>query len=223
MVKKGFFTLILVFLLSDGLFAATFEVFLKNGTTGAPMAEYPIRILLVDKKSGGVVKTFEGKTDNKGIYREDIKHKEDTVLYSLITYRGVKYQYPIESGSRNKVLVYEITDQPKDTNIPGRTIIISPQDEHTIQVYDILLIENQGNKTLVERFNDKLDTNQVLNVPVPYGYRLNQLQGMSAEKIRTYGSSLITLEHIPPGKREYIFGYLIRSDTGLFNLEYFLL
>ncbi len=93
-------------------------------------------------------------------------------------------------------------------------MVISPQDEHTLQVFEVIIVKNTGKTTFVGRFNDELDTEQVLFVPLPMGYRLSQVMGLNTRKILTFNGGIVTQDVVTPGEREIVIGYLLKSDTG---------
>jgi hypothetical protein len=203
------------------LFGMPLKVTIKNATTGTVLKNYPFSVEIRKSKSGDLLKRIELKTDDNGIYTGNIPIDGQSTLYGLVSYRGVTYSAIADKGGQLSINVYEITDRSNVIKIPHRTMIISPQDERTVQVFEVLIIKNSGNETFVGRFNDELDTHQVLFIPMPRGYRLNHLQGITSQKVFTYNKGIVTQEEIPPGERELVLGYILRSDTGLFDLSVF--
>ncbi len=226
MWKKIVFLIISVILLGmESVLAMPVSVTLRNGTTGNALGEYPFSIEMRDEKTGRIVKELKLRTDGKGTYRGEVKPEKGVSTIAMVSYRGVTYRSLPEkkagTGLSFDLNVYEITDRADNITIPHRTMVISPQDDRTVQVFEVLIIRNTGKMTFVGSFNDDLDTEQVLFIPMPLGYRLSQLQGMDTRKIQTFNGGLVTQEPIPPGEKELVLGYFLRSDTGLFDLSLF--
>ena len=120
------------------------------------------------------------------------------------------------------VEVYEITSSHEEVSIPSRTMVITPTDERTLEVYESLQVNNSGNHTYVGTFNDELDLTQVLHIPVPESYRLREIQtGADSSKIRTLGRAIVSQNEIKPGTSQISMRYLVVSDIGFFDLSLF--
>ncbi len=222
MWKKTILTVLLTTLFVSSLYAMPVEVTIRNGTTRDVLPNYPFTIHMLNK-TGKEASKLDLRTDSKGLYRGDLPFGKDTVLLARATYRGVTYETTsfkkIKDTLVAELTVYEITDRADNITIPHRTLVVSPQNDHTVQVFEIIQLKNKGTRTFVGRYNDELDTHQVLYIPMPLGYRLNHLQGIDSRKVLTYNRAIITEEKLPPGEREIVLGYLLRSDTGLFDLS----
>lgn len=219
MGKKIFITVLFVFFMVTPLFGMPLKVTIKNATTGVMLKDYPFSVEIRKSKSGKLLKKMEFKTNNRGIYTGNISMDVQNTLYGRVSYKGVTYTAMAGEDGRLNINVYEITDRSDAIKVPHRTIIISPQDDRTVQLFEVLIIRNNGNKTFVGRFNDELKTHQVLFIPLPRGYRLNHVQGIMPQKVFTYNRGIVTEEEILPGERELVLGYMLRSDTGFFDLS----
>ena len=227
-MRKGIIIIILLIAaFSERAYSLPLEVALVNRTKGEALADYPFKLkVLKTGPDGGqtLLRTSELKTDSKGLYKGDIDTAGGDMLSAEVNYRGITYSMPtdrIVKGQKDYVInlpVYDITDKADDIKIRQRTMVLSPQDDKTMQVFEILGIDNSGKYTYVGRFNDKLDVHQVLYIPLPRGYRLTHIQGMDSNKVYTYNGGLVTQENIRPGEKELLIGYILRSDTGLFDL-----
>ena len=223
MWKKAVF-LIFVFVLIniDPGWAVPLKVIVKNSTTGKNLSDYPITIEIRDKKGTSLLKSVQLKTDKSGAYEGDIEIEDASKVFVSVSYRGVTYRALPEKrdgdGLSFSISVYEITDRADSISIPYRTMVITPHNDNTLQIFEVLIVKNTGNKTFVGSFNDELDTDQVLFIPLPLGYRLNQVMGINTSKILTYNGGIVTQDVIPPGEREIVLGYFLRSDTGYFDL-----
>jgi hypothetical protein len=228
--KKTFCLIVFILVLLNNAYAIPFRVTVTNVSKGEKLPNYPVIIKIVNPKTDGTfdtVKSLSFETDSTGFFEGTVDESTGKAIVGELNYRGITYSSPlirIEKGEKKYSLdlsVFEITDSMENVAISQRMIMASPLDDKTIQVFEKLIVENQGNFSYVGRFNDELDTHQVLYVPVPQWYRLTQVQGIDARKILTYNRGIITQEGIIPGQREIFLGYTVQSDTGFFDLTLF--
>lgn len=224
---------VLFFLLSwtTGSLAATFSVKVLNGTEQAVLSNYPVTVRIqetIDSRSKKILSAQEGRTDSRGIFDGEIPASAGNVLVAEINYRGIPYfsePVTIGDGRQNYDLMvagYEITSSHAKITIPSRTLMMTPIDERTLEVYDTLQVVNDGHNTYVGAFNDELDVSQVLNIPVPENYRLLGYQaGSPTPKIRMLGRAIVTQNEIKPGNGQILLRYQIFSDIGFFDLSMF--
>jgi hypothetical protein len=205
-------------------------VTVTNGSKNEKLPNYPVSVKIVNPRTDGTfdtVKTLSIDTDSAGFYEGTIDGSSGKAIVGELNYRGITYFSPligIDKAEKKYSLdlsVFEITDKMENITISERMMIASPVDARTIQVFEKIVIENNGNASYVGKFNEELDVHQVLYIPVPQWYRLTQVQGINTRKIFTYNRGIISQEGIIPGKREILFGYTVRSDTGLFDLTLF--
>ncbi len=197
------------------------EVMLWNGTANRPLGDYPFTIEIRNSE-GRVIQKKEMRTASDGRYTLSTPVDKPSVFVE-VNYRGVNYEGKamLSKGIyRVEIPVYEITDREDMVKVMQRTAIISLDSERSISVFEILHIRNGGKRTFVGRFNDELDLHQVLYLSMPEGYRLTHLQGLDPRKVVTYRRAVVTQAAIPPGDREYILGYTITSDRGVFSLAF---
>jgi hypothetical protein len=211
----------------NNAYAIPFRVTVTNVSKGEKLPNYPVNIKIVNPKTDGTfdtMKTLSFETDSTGFFEGTVDGSSGKGIIGELNYRGITYSSPfirIEKGEKKYLIdlsVFEITDKMENVTISQGMIMASPLDDKTIQVFEKLTIENKGNFSYVGRFNEELDTHQVLYIPVPQWYRLTQVQGIDARKILTFNRGIITLEGIIPGQREIFLGYTVQSDTGSFDL-----
>ncbi len=217
-----FLVLFLVVIFNGMVWAIPLKVVVNNATTGDRLSEYPFDIEILDEKGIHISKRVQLKTNKKGVYEGSIDLEEKANVMAAVSYRGVTYR-SLPENKDGKVLsfnisVYEITDRADNLSIPYRTMVLTPHNDNTLQVFEVIIVKNTGNRTYVGSFNDELKTDQVLFIPLPMGYKLNQVVGLDTTKILTYNGGIVTQEAIVPGEREIILGYFLRSDTGYFDL-----
>jgi hypothetical protein len=216
---------------SNSGYAATFSANITNITKDAVVGDYPISVRLVHANNisqKGTIKEIEGRTDSNGFFAGEIEAPAGKVLIAEVNYRGLAYSSkPIFIKSKLQhydiaVEVSEITSNHEEVSIPSRTMMITPLDERTLEVYDTLQVNNSGNHTYVGAFNDELDLSQVLHIPVPESYRLRGIQiGADSSKIRTLGRAIISQKEVRPGTSKISMRYLVVSDIGFFDLSLF--
>lgn len=222
--------MIFIFAVSSNVYAISFDVTVTNRSKDEKLPNYPVSVKIVNPRTDGTfdtVQTLSFDTDSTGFFEGTIDASSGKVIVGELNYRGITYFSPrirIDKEEKKYSLdfsVFEITDNMVDITIPERKMIVSPVDARTIQVFEKMIIENKGNVSYVGKFNEELDIHQVLYIPVPQWYRLNQVQGIDTRKIFTYNRGIISQEGIIPGKKEILLGYTVRSDTGLFDLTLF--
>lgn len=210
--------------------AVSLKVNIINATKGEPVASYPVTVKITDDdfhKNAGVVETLEFQTGADGIFKGNIDVKTGKKIIAQVNYRGINYYSEageVTTGNEKmvfKVPVYDISDKKEDIAILERHVSLIPTNEKLIQVFDTLKIENAGNKTYVGKFNDELDITQVLYIPMPRGYMLAQLGGISSSKISTFSGGIVSRQEIKPGIHQVIFQYNVLSETGFFDLSLF--
>jgi len=227
-------TLIILFGLlavSTSGFAVTFSANITNITKGIVISDYPVSVRLVNANNSrqkGAIREIEGRTDNDGFFAGRIEAPTGKVLVAEVNYRGLAYLSKLKFIKSNQqhydlpVEVYEITSSHEEVTIPSRTMLLTPIDERTLEVYDTLQVNNSGNHTYVGAFNDELDLTQILHIPVPESYRLRGIQvGAGSSKIRTLGRAIVSQKEVKPGTSQISMRYLVVSDIGFFDLSLF--
>lgn len=210
--------------------AVSLKVHIINATRGEPVASYPVTVKITDvdyHKTARGVETLEFQTGPDGIFKGNIEVKKGKNIIAEVNYRGINYYSEVEEVTTEnekmvfKVPVYDISDRKEDIVILERHVSLVPASEKLIQVFETLKIENAGNKTFVGKFNDELDITQVLYIPMPRGYMLTRVVGISSSKISTLSGGIVSREEIKPGIHQVIFQYNVLSETGFFDLSLF--
>ena len=227
-------TLIILFCLlaaSNSGYAATFSANITNITKDAVVGDYPISVRLVHANNiskKGTIRKIEGRTNSDGFFAGEIEAPAGKVIVAEVNYRGLVYSSNpkfIKSNQQHydlSVEVYEITSSHEKVSIPSRTMVLTPINEKTLEVYDSVQVNNSGNHTYVGTFNDELDLTQVLHIPVPESYRLREIQtGADSSKIRTLGRAIVSQKEVRPGTSQISMRYLVVSDIGFFDLSLF--
>jgi hypothetical protein len=217
--------------LATKAFGATFSTTVFNGSKKAVLPDYPVTVRITEKNNGRSQQTYseqQGRTDSQGVFEGEITAPAGKIIIAEINYRGISYfSKPVITENKRRhydlaVQGYEITSSHAEVGVPSRTMLITPKDEQTLEVYDSMQVINRGNSTYVGSFNDELDLSQVLHIPVPESYRLRgfQVSGQSP-RIRTLGKAIVSQNAIKPGISQISMRYLVVSDIGFFNLSLF--
>ena len=208
--------------------AATFSVSIRNVTKQETLAKYPVTVSVGNKDGQGKFKpqrTVESQTREDGIAVGEINQAGKSLLWAEVLYRGVHYRSkPVRmvSGREEYALqvpVYEITDVNSGVSIESRQMIVLTKNDRSLEIYETLVVTNKSEMTYVGRFNDELDMNQVLFIPMPRGYMLYGFSGYETQKVSTLGSGLATQNVIIPGTNEISIHYYVQSDMGEFDLD----
>jgi hypothetical protein len=210
--------------------AASFTVEVTNRTSDVVLSDYPIKVEVMAKKNNwsfsSLLKT-EGRTDADGNFSGEIEAGVDTFLVARVYYRGIEYSSGMKPFSAKeelynlKVPVYEITSSGDGVSITSRKLQIKIINEQTLEVSDNLQVENSNGKTFIGAFNNELDLTQVLQIPMPSGYRLKGYQAGESPKIKTFKGAIVTQNEIKPGTSSISMSYHLQSDIGSFDLSLF--
>ena len=228
---KAFIILFGLLALSTRSYGATFSAMITNITKDVVVSDYPVSVRVANTKNGRLQETIreiDGRTNSEGLFVNEIKIPAGKVIVAEVNYRGFAYlSKPVMSNDKRQhydlaVEVYEITSSHADVILPSRTMVITPINERTLEIYDSLEVKNSGNKTYVGTFNDELDLTQVLHIPVPESYMLRGFQaGGMSPRMRTIGRAIVSQNEIRPGTSQISMRYLVASDIGFFNLSLF--
>lgn len=226
-VKKTIIVILAV-LFSGDAFAVTYEVDVRNITKGTALAEYPITVKALKLQAAGeprLLGTSEARTDEKGFSRGPIEVPAGSSLVAEVTYRGVTYRSDPAAVSRPDetlnmtVPVYEITDSRDGVSIPSRRMVVLIKNDRMLEIFETFSVINTGKHAYVGKFNNELDMNQVLFVPMPRGYILSGFSGYDRPRLRTSGRGIITQNEVLPGTNEINMRYYVQSDIGMFDLS----
>ncbi|MEE9524272.1 MAG: hypothetical protein V3V59_05910 [Thermodesulfovibrionales bacterium] len=230
MWKKYVFVIFLFLTMGSNASAISVKVNVANESKSEKLSDYPFLIKVIKQEQDGshaTLKSEELRTGPAGDFQGKVDVSVGHAIVGEVNYRGITYSSPLISVERGKevysldIPVYDITDNSEHVAVVGRKMIVSPQDRKTVQVFEILRIENGGNLSYVGKFNDELDVHQILFIPLPAGYRLTHAQGIDSRKILTYNKGIVTQDEIIPGYKEVTIGYRVRSDIGVFDLSLF--
>lgn len=221
---KAFIIAAIIIFTTGNSHALQLKVDIVNATKNEKMVSYPFSVKVMDPSQGlNSAQTLELQTGPDGNFEGVIAVTPQKSVRVDVNYRGISYSSQpraVRTGTENLsflVPVYSITDRKEDTIVTERVITLIPRDDRVIQVFEHLRVENSGNATYVGKFNDELDLNQVLFIPMPAGYMLTSLQGIDSSRVYTLSNALVSREEIKPGTHSVRLNYHIISDTGLFD------
>jgi hypothetical protein len=210
----------------SGAHAVTLNVDITNVTRGEKMSEYPFSVIV----SGSGTEQSEAldfRTNADGSFQGTIPVQSRKMLAVEVSYRGTTYRsrsVEVREGVEQLSLpvpVYDISDRKDNIVITDRLLTLYPRSERVVQVFERLTVENSGNTTYVGRFNDELDMNQILYIPMPAGYVLSGFRGITNKGAYTLSSALVTRSEIIPGTHVISLNYHVISDTGFFDFSLF--
>ncbi len=228
MWTKTLIVLAAAVLFCGNAFAATFTVQVRNLTKDAALAGYPVTVRAVGVGERGTTRQLgqvEARTDGSGTARGDIEAPPGSSLVADMVYRGVRYRsaptavVQPDMAVGMEVAVYEITDNRAGISIPSRQMVILIKDDRRLEIFETLTVENTGSSTYVGKFNNELDMNQVLHIPMPRGYMLTGFSGYDKPRLRTVSNGIITQNEIMPGTKVLNMHYYVQSDIGMFDLS----
>jgi len=208
--------------------AASVRVMVQNSTKQEALAKYPVTISVGNKDIKDKyqsVRSMELRTDEDGAASGKIDTTRASLIRAEVVYRGVPYHsefIKLSPGMESYTLdvpAYEITNDNSTVSVESRRMIIITKNDRSLEIYETLVVKNSGNMAYVGRFNDELDLNQVLFIPMPRSYMLYGFSGYETTKIRTNGSGVATQNEVIPGTNEINLHYYIQSDTGEFDLD----
>jgi hypothetical protein len=210
--------------------AVLLEVDVTNATNDKKLVSYPftVKISSIDSQNRPHnPKTLKFQTGQDGGYESEIAVETGKMIEIEVNYRGISYysragevKDSTEKHSFN-VPVYDISDKKENIIVSERNITLVPKNEGLVQVFEKLKIENSGSTTYVGKFNDELDVTQVLYIPMPRGYELTGLRGITSSRVYTLSGGIVSKEEIKPGIHEIFMYYNVLSDTGFFDFSLF--
>jgi hypothetical protein len=227
---KAFITVFIIGLAISNAHAVTLNVDITNVTRGEKMSEYPFSVIVSGSSAGDRAekgKTLNFRTNADGSSQITLPVEKKKLLTIEVNYRGTTYRSrTIEATEGMEQLslpvpVYDISDRKEDIAITERLMTLYPRSGRVLQVFERLKIVNSGNTTYVGKFNNELDLNQILYIPMPAGYVLSSYQGISDKGAYTRSSALVSRSEITPGTHEISLNYHVISDTGFFDLSLF--
>jgi hypothetical protein len=227
-VLTGFFLIAFSLLIALEANATTFSVNVNNGSLQTPLTDYPVTVVVGNNNSQNKFITsrkIEVRTDSSGSASGTIETLSFGYIRAEVVYKGVVYRSQLASLSQGSnafelsVPVYEISNDGGPVSVESRRMVVLTKNDRTLEVYETLVVNNIGNLTYVGKFNDELDMNQSLFIPMPAGYMLYGFTGYEKPKIQTKGAGIVTQNEIIPGSHEISMHYYVQSDTGEFDME----
>lgn len=221
--------LLALFFLSAGVAgAATVRLEATNATKGEGLSSYPVKIRVLGPaarpgEDPEVLETLEMRTGPDGSLSAEVEAPPGSAISAEASFRGVSYRSePVVVKTAGEELsvrlpVYDITDSGREVFVSSRQITITPGDGGFVRAYETLVVENRGDRTYIGKWSDDLDVTRVLHIPMPEGYMLSGVGGVSGDRVLTLGGAVVTREEIRPGSHEIRLGYSVTSHTGFFD------
>lgn len=183
-----------------------------------------LEIILYQYKENKGAEVARTKTDPNGSFLfQGLNRDKRISYYASAKYKEVDYFSEMTHFLEKKELsfdlsVYETTDQDKDIHIKMHHILLETDNntKDTFVVREIMIVENQGNKTYVGSKEVQPGKKETLRISLPKNAK--DIQSMSPMTVNPWDDfSIFTA--ISPGTKRIIFSYTIKHGTADYKFE----
>lgn len=190
----------------------TIQGTIQNGTPGGGSVA-GLTVTLRHFSGMQLVNEQEAKVADDGSYRfEGLPTGNQDAYFVVVRYAGVEYFSPMvqlnqQPNQTVDVTVYEVTEDPRNVRINSRSVVLAgaSPELRVLDIMDILLIENSGDRTYV---GDR--SGVVLRIPLPPGAQeISPQPGFDYGQLRLENTTLITTGPLPPGSHTVVLSYTV--------------
>lgn len=183
-----------------------------------------LEIILYQYKENKGAEVARTKTDPNGsFFFQGLNRDKRISYYASAKYKEVDYFSEMIHFLEKKELsfdlsVYETTDQDKDIHIKMHHILLETDNntKNTFVVREIMIVENQGNKTYVGSKEVQPGKKETLRISLPKNAK--NVQSMSPMTVNPWDDfSIFTA--FSPGTKRIIFSYTIKPGAADYKFE----
>ena len=183
-----------------------------------------LEIILYQYKENKVTEVARTKSDSDGLFLfQGLDTDKRISYYAYAKYKEVEYLSAMTHFLGKKELsfdlrVYEATDQDKDIHIKMHHILLETDNntKDTFEVREIMIVENQGNKTYVGSKEVEPGKKETLRISLPKNAK--NIQSMFPMVVNPWGD-LSTVTAFGPGTKRIIFSYTIKPEGADYKFE----
>jgi len=183
-----------------------------------------LEIILYQYKENKGAEVARTKTDPNGSFLfQGLNRDKQISYYASAKYKEVNYFSEMTHFLKKKELsfdlsVYETTDQDKDIHIKMHHILLETDNntKDTFVVREIMIVENQGNKTYTGSKEVQPGKKETLRISLPKNAK--NIQSMLPLAVNPWdGFSTVTA--FSPGTKRIIFSYTIKPGGADYKFE----
>ena len=183
-----------------------------------------LEIILYQYKENKGAEVARTKTDPNGSFLfQGLNRDKQISYYASAKYKEVNYFSEMTHFLKKKELsfdlsVYETTDQDKDIHIKMHHILLETDNntKDTFVVREIMIVENQGNKTYTGSKEVQPGKKETFRISLPKNAK--NIQSMLPLAVNPWdGFSTVTA--FSPGTKRIIFSYTIKPGSADYNFE----
>ncbi len=183
-----------------------------------------LEIILYQYKENKGAEVARTKTDPNGSFLfQGLNRDKQISYYASAKYKEVNYFSEMTHFLKKKELsfdlsVYETTDQDKDIHIKMHHILLETDNntKDTFVVREIMIVENQGNKTYTGSKEVQPGKKETLRISLPKNAK--NIQSMLPLAVNPWdGFSIVTA--FSPGTKRIIFSYTIKPGSADYKFE----
>ncbi len=183
-----------------------------------------LEIILYQYKENKGAEVARTKTDPNGSFLfQGLNRDKQISYYASAKYKEVDYFSEMTHFLKKKELsfdlsVYETTDQDKDIHIKMHHILLETDNntKDTFVVREIMIVENQGNKTYTGSKEVQPGKKETLRISLPKNAK--NIQSMLPLAVNPWdGFSIVTA--FSPGTKRIIFSYTIKPGSADYKFE----
>ena len=183
-----------------------------------------LEIVLYQYKENKGAEVARTKTDPNGSFLfEGLNRDKRISYYASAKYKSVDYFSEMIHFLEKKELsfdlsVYETTDQDKDIHIKTHHILLETDNntKDTFVVREIMIVENQGNKTYVGSKEVQTGKKETLRISLPKNAK--NIQSMFPVAVNPCGGfSAVTA--FSPGTKRIMFSYTIKPEGADYKFD----
>lgn len=183
-----------------------------------------LEIILYRYKENKVAEVARTQTDPDGSFLfKGLDTDKQISYYAYTKYKGAEYLSTMTHFTGKKELsfylqVYETTDQDKDIKIKMHHILLETDNNtrDTFGVREIMIVENQGNKTYIGSKEVEPGKRETLRISLPKNAKnIQSMFPMVLNSLR----DLSTVTAFGPGTKRIIFSYTIKPGGADYKFE----
>ncbi len=207
---------------APGIMAGSLTGTLQNGTRGFGVPD-TLRIALNLYLPDGQVKVLPrlATVSPEGRFRFDQLEENPQITYEpMVVYRGIKYYGAAVRLSQSQpnavsnVTIYETTRSDTALTIVRHHVLFSP-GEGSVAVKEMVFLENAGDRTYIGKEPTPSGKFRTVTYKIPPGAESLQLgEGTMTCCIEFEEDGFYDTMEIPPGKKQIVFSYLLKSKGG---------
>jgi mono/diheme cytochrome c family protein len=206
--------------------AGDIDVRVENGSTGAPVAHHPVRLILFEKEQ--FVEMREGETDDQGYARfAGLPTTPDWAYVAETTYQGLNYhgdvgQFTSDSDALAlSVSVYDPGAARDAVSIDRAHWLVDISNAGFVGIGEVYSFLNVSDHVYAGEAASGQDKPRVLEIPLPADAIHVSVEGETlGDRFLLEGSTLIDTQPLPPGNTQIFLHYSLPVEKESVTLSH---